>query len=98
MSNSEPNSRTAVILLTHDPKLDDPALHIALKSQAFYIGALGSKKTHEQRKVRLKNAGFTEKEINRINGPIGLDIGASSPEEIAISILSEVIANLRLVK
>jgi xanthine dehydrogenase accessory factor len=98
LSNSEPNSRTAVILLTHDPKLDDPALHIALKSQAFYIGALGSKKTHEQRKVRLKNAGFTEKEINRINGPIGLDIGASSPEEIAISILSEVIANLRLVK
>ena len=98
MSNSEPNSRTAVILLTHDPKLDDPALHIALKSQAFYIGALGSKKTHEQRKVRLKNAGFTANEINRINGPIGLDIGASSPEEIAISILSEVIANLRLVK
>ena len=98
LSNSEPNSRTAVILLTHDPKLDDPALHIALKSQAFYIGALGSKKTHQQRKVRLKNAGFTEKEINRINGPIGLDIGASSPEEIAISILSEVIANLRLVK
>ena len=98
LSNSEPNSRTAVILLTHDPKLDDPALHIALKSQAFYIGALGSKKTHQQRKVRLKNAGFTEKEINRINGPIGLDIGASSPEEIAISILSQVIANLRLVK
>ena len=98
LSNSKPNCRTAVILLTHDPKLDDPALHIALKSQAFYIGALGSKKTHEQRKVRLKNAGFTEKEINRINGPIGLDIGASSPEEIAISILSEVIANLRLVK
>ncbi len=98
LSNSEPNCRTAVILLTHDPKLDDPALHIALKSQAFYIGALGSKKTHQQREVRLKDAGFTEKEINRINGPIGLDIGASSPEEIAISILSEVIANLRLVK
>ncbi len=98
LSNLEPNCRTAVILLTHDPKLDDPALHIALKSQAFYIGALGSKKTHQQRKVRLKNAGFTEKEINRIHGPIGLDIGASSPEEIAISILSEVIANLRLVK
>jgi len=98
LSNSEPNCRTAVILLSHDPKLDDPALHIALNSQAFYIGALGSKKTHEQRKVRLKNAGFTGKEINRINGPIGLDIGASSPEEIAISILSEVIANLRLVK
>ena len=98
LSNSEPNCRTAVILLTHDPKLDDPALHIALKSEAFYIGALGSKKTHQQREVRLKDAGFTEKEINRINGPIGLDIGASSPEEIAISILSEVIANLRLVK
>jgi len=98
LANSEPNCRTAVILLTHDPKLDDPALHIALKSQAFYIGALGSKKTHQQREVRLKDAGFTANEINRINGPIGLDIGASSPEEIAISILSEVIANLRLVK
>ena len=98
LTQTRPNYRTAVILLTHDPKLDDPALHIALQSDAFYIGALGSKKTHQQRKNRLKQFGFTEKEIDRVNGPIGLDIGASSPEEIAISILSEVIATLRVVK
>ena len=97
LTQTRPNYRTAVILLTHDPKLDDPALHIALQSDAFYIGALGSKKTHQQRKNRLKQAGFTEKEIDRVHGPIGLDIGASSPEEIAISILSEVIATLRVV-
>ena len=98
LTKTRPNYRTAVVLLTHDPKLDDPALHIALKSEAFYIGALGSKKTHQQRKERLKNSGFTEKQIDRVYGPIGLDIGASSPEEIAISILSEVIATLRGVK
>jgi xanthine dehydrogenase accessory factor len=84
--------------LSHDPKLDDPALHIALQSEAFYIGALGSKKTHHKRKERLRNSGFKEKQIERIYGPIGLNIGASSPEEIAISILSEVIATLRGVK
>ena len=98
LTKIKPNYRTAVILLTHDPKLDDPALHIALQSEAFYIGALGSKKTHQQRINRLKQAGFTEKQIDRVHGPIGLNIGASSPEEIAISILSEVIATLRLVK
>ena len=98
LTKTKPNYRTAVILLTHDPKLDDPALHIALQSDAFYIGALGSKKTHQQRKNRLKQAGFTEKEIDRVHGPIGLDIGASSPEEIAIAIISEVIATLRVVK
>ena len=97
LTKAKPNYRTAVILLTHDPKLDDPALHIALKSEAFYIGALGSKKTHKQRKDRLRNAGFTQKQIDRIHGPIGLNIGASSPEEIAISIISEVIATLRIV-
>ena len=98
LTKTKPNYRTAVILLTHDSKLDDPALHIALQSEAFYIGALGSKKTHQQRINRLKQAGFTEKQIDRVHGPIGLNIGASSPEEIAISILSEVIATLRLVK
>ena len=96
LTKSKPNYRTAVILLTHDPKLDDPALQIALQSEAFYIGALGSKKTHQQRINRLKQAGFTEKQIDRVHGPIGLNIGASSPEEIAISILSEVIATLRI--
>ena len=98
LTKTKPNYRTAVILLTHDPKLDDPALQIALQSEAFYIGALGSKKTHQQRINRLKQAGFTEKQIDRVHGPIGLKIGASSPEEIAVSILSEVIATLRLVK
>ena len=98
LTKTKPNYRTAVILLTHDPKLDDPALHIALQSEAFYIGALGSKKTHHQRINRLKQAGFKEKQIDRVHGPIGLNIGASSPEEIAVSILSEVIATLRLVK
>ena len=98
LTKARPNYRTAVILLTHDPKLDDPALHIALQSEAFYIGALGSKKTHQQRQSRLKDAGFSQKQIERIHGPIGLNIGASSPAEIAISILSEVIAKLRVVK
>ena len=98
LTKTKPNYRTAVILLTHDPKLDDPALHVALQSEAFYIGALGSKKTHQQRINRLKQAGFTKKQIDRVHGPVGLNIGASSPEEIAVSILSEVIAMLRLVK
>ena len=98
LTKIEPNCRTAVVLLTHDPKLDDPALHKALRSEAFYIGALGSRKTHMQRKSRLKNASFSEKQIDRIYAPIGLDIGAASPEEIAVSILSEIIATLRVIK
>ena len=82
--------RTAVVTLTHDPKLDDPALGVAIRSEAFYIGSLGSRGTHAGRVERLKNEGFTETEITRINGPIGLKIGAISPAEIAISILGEV--------
>ncbi len=85
------DNRTAVVTLTHDPKLDDSALNAALKSKAFYIGSLGSKKTHKARIERLKIANFTEDEIRRIHGPIGLDIGAKSPQEIAISIISEII-------
>ena len=83
--------RTAVVTLTHDPKLDDSALNAALKSKAFYIGSLGSKKTHKARVQRLKIANFSDDEINRIHGPIGLAIGAKSPQEIAISIISEII-------
>ena len=98
LTKIKPNFRTAIVLLSHDPKLDDPALHIALRSEAFYIGALGSKKTHQQRKIRLKNASFSEKQIDRIYAPIGLNIGAASPEEIAVSILSEIIATLRVKK
>ncbi|WP_243374658.1 XdhC family protein [Microvirga solisilvae] len=86
---------TAVVALTHDPKIDDPALGMALRSECFYIGALGSRKTHERRVQRLTDAGFTESDIARIHAPIGLDIGAISPAEIAVSILGEVVASLR---
>ena len=84
-----PDHRTAVVTLTHDPKLDDPALTVALRSDVFYIGALGSKKTHNARRLRLQKAGFTDVEIAHIHGPVGLAIGAKSPAEIAISILAQ---------
>jgi len=86
--------RTAIVTLTHDPKLDDPALHVAIRSDAFYVGALGSRGTHGSRIERLKGEGYSELEINRINGPVGLNIGAISPAEIAVSILGEVIDTL----
>ena len=86
---------TALLALTHDPKIDDPALIAALKAECFYIGALGSKKTHARRVERLTEAGFGEAEIARIHAPIGLDIGAVSPAEIAVSILAEMVAALR---
>ena len=89
------DARCAVVLLTHDPKLDDPALHIALSSGAFYIGALGSKRTHASRVERLTEAGFTPAQIGRIHGPVGLNIGASGPAEIAVSILGQMIQTLR---
>lgn len=89
------DTRTAVVLLTHDPKLDDPALHLALRSNCFYIGALGSKRTHAGRVARLQEAGFSDAEIARIHGPIGLDIGASGPPEIAVSILAQMTQRLR---
>ncbi|WP_262268789.1 XdhC family protein [Microvirga yunnanensis] len=86
---------TAVVALTHDPKIDDPALMAALRSKCFYIGALGSRKTHERRVQRLMASGFTEADLARVHAPIGLDIGAVSPAEIALSILAEIIASLR---
>jgi xanthine dehydrogenase accessory factor len=82
---------TAVVTLTHDPKLDDPALESALKSDAFYIGALGSRKTHAKRKERLAEVGITDEMFARVHGPIGLNIGAKSPAEIAVSILGQII-------
>ena len=94
MRKMDLDRRTAVVTLTHDPKLDDPGLSIALKSPAFYIGSLGSRKTHASRVERLKADGFTESEIGRINGPVGLNLHAVSPAEIAISILAEVTATL----
>jgi xanthine dehydrogenase accessory factor len=90
MATLKPDTRTAVVTLTHDPKLDDPALAAALRSGAFYIGALGSKKTHAARLARLKEAGFSDAELARIHGPVGLDIGALSPAEIAVSIVGEI--------
>lgn len=84
------DSRTAVVTLTHDPKLDDPALHVALRSEAFYVGSLGSRKTHGKRVDRLREDGFTESEIGRIHAPVGLSIGAVSPAEIALSIMAQI--------
>ncbi len=82
---------TAVVTLTHDPKLDDPALESALKSDVFYIGALGSRRTHAKRKERLGEVGITEEMFARVHGPVGLNIGAKSPGEIAVSILGQII-------
>jgi xanthine dehydrogenase accessory factor len=90
-----PDHRSAVVTLTHDPKLDDPALAVALRSECFYIGALGSKRTHQARCGRLKEIGFTESDLARIHGPIGLAIGAVSPAEIAVSILAQMTQVLR---
>ncbi len=86
----KPDSGTAVVTLTHDPKLDDPALAAALKSDCVYIGALGSRKTHEKRLARLTELGFGAEDFARIHGPVGLSIGALSPAEIAISILAQI--------
>ena len=88
------DSRTAVVTLTHDPKLDDPALEIALKSDAFYIACLGSRRTHARRLERLRALGFDDATLGRIHGPAGLAIGAVSPAEIALSILAELTAVL----
>lgn len=86
------DARTAVVTLTHDPKLDDPALLVAMRSPAFYIGALGSNRTHAKRLDRLSDLGLSELQLKRIHAPVGLDIGAVTPEEIAVSILAELIA------
>jgi xanthine dehydrogenase accessory factor len=86
------NRSTAVATLTHDPKLDDPALLAALPSQAFYVGALGSERTQAKRRERMLEAGLSEALVDRLHGPIGLDIQASTPEEIALSIMAEIVA------
>ena len=86
-----PNPDMAVALLTHDPKIDDQALEILLNSDVFYIGALGSRKTHAKRKERLRHLGFNDAKIARIYSPIGLNIGADNPEEIALAIMAEII-------
>jgi xanthine dehydrogenase accessory factor len=86
---------TALVALTHDPKIDDPALDLALKSECFYVGALGSRKTHARRVERLTTAGFSSAAIGRIRAPIGVNIGAVTPAEIAVSILAEIVSVLR---
>ena len=87
-----PDSRTAIVTLTHDPKLDDPALDRALRSQAFYIGALGSRRTHASRMDRLRALGHGDDALARIHGPVGLNIGAVTAPEIALSILAQLVA------
>jgi len=86
------NENTALIALTHDPKIDDPALQHALKKKFYYIGALGSKKTHENRCQRLKEAGFSDEQINSIHGPIGIKLGGRSAPEIALSIIAQLVS------
>lgn len=95
MEKLKPDARTAIVTLTHDTKLDDPALAAALRSDAFYIGSLGSTRTHAKRLQRLTGEGFTESDLQRIHGPVGLDIKAKTPSEIAVSIMAQVIATRR---
>lgn len=90
MTALAPDHRSAVVVLTHDPKLDDPALGVVLRSSAFYVGALGSRKTHAKRVERLRDQGLGDEQIARIHAPIGLAIGAKSPAEIAISIMAQI--------
>jgi len=89
------DTRTAVVTLTHDPKLDDPAIMAALRSEVFYLGCLGSKRTHAKRVDRLREAGFSEADLGRIHAPVGADIGAKTPAEIAVSILAQITERLR---
>jgi len=96
MATLRPDRRSAVVTLTHDPKIDDPALLHAFQRECFYIGALGSRKTHARRGERLKAQGAKESDIARIHAPIGLPIGAVSPSEIAVAIMAEITAQLRL--
>jgi xanthine dehydrogenase accessory factor len=88
--------RTAVVTLAHDPKIDDPALAAALRSRAFYVGALGSRRSHAARRERLRALGFADADLDRIHGPVGLSIGAVSPGEIAVSILAQIVERLRV--
>ena len=93
-SEIKTNQNTALIALTHDPKIDDPALQYALKNNFFYIGALGSKKTHANRCERLKESGFNDKDIKKIFGPIGIKLGGKSAPEIALSIISQLVSEI----
>lgn len=91
LSTQRVDERTVIAVLTHDPKFDVPAIKAALQTKAGYIGAMGSRRTHEDRLIRLKEAGLTDDELSRVHSPIGLDLGARTPEETAISIAAEII-------
>lgn len=95
MATLVPDARTAVVTLTHDPKLDDPAILETLKTDAFYLGCLGSKRTHAKRIDRLRSEGLTDQQISRIHAPVGLDLGGRQPAEIAVSVMAQVIETLR---
>jgi len=94
LSKIESSQSTALIALTHDPKIDDPALQYAINNNFFYIGALGSKKTHSNRCSRLKNSGFSDEEVSKIFGPIGIKLGGKSAPEIALSIIAQLISEI----
>jgi len=89
------NDRTAIVVLSHDPKIDDPVLQAALTSPAFYVGALGSRKTQDKRNIRLQDRGLGTDDLARLHGPIGLDIGSQAPAEVAVAILAEIIQEMR---
>jgi xanthine dehydrogenase accessory factor len=95
LAANPPGPDTAVVTLSHDPKIDDPGLAAALTGEAFYIGALGSRKTNAKRRERLAALGFSEEQLARIRAPVGLDIGADNPEEIALAIMAEIVAAYR---
>ena len=95
IDSESPDARTAIVTLTHDPKIDDPAIRAALNSDAFYLGCLGSRRTHAKRIDRLAEAGISEADLARIHAPVGLDIGARSPAEVAVAVMAEVTASLR---
>ena len=96
MSDLELDARTALVALSHDPKIDEPALQAAMESNVFYIGALGSKGNHAKRLERLAELGYSKEQLNRVHGPIGLPLGGRSPPEIAVAILAQVIQSRNL--
>jgi xanthine dehydrogenase accessory factor len=91
LAGADVDERTAICVLTHDPKFDVPVLEVALRTPAGYIGAMGSRRTHEDRLERLRSVGMTDQELARLRSPIGLDLGARTPEETAVSIAAELI-------
>ena len=92
LNGTDTDARTVICVLTHDPKFDVPLLEVALRRPAAYIGAMGSRRTHDERRNRLVEAGLTEGELSRLRSPVGLDLGARTPEEVAVSVAAEIVA------